>query len=90
MKFLATITGVRTGEIAKGKNLGQQWQQLELEGIRVFVPLELQNGFCMGQRVRGEVLYRGTKRNIDTNGAIMGYEADYQLLVIEVVPEVSL
>lgn len=90
MIFLATITGVRSGEITKGKNLGQEWQQLELEGIRVFVPSEMQNGFCVGQRVKGQVLYRGTKRNIDSNGVVTGYEPDYQLLLIEVIPEVSL
>lgn len=90
MKFLAKITGVRSGEITKGKNMGQQWQQLELEGIRVFVPSEMQNGFCMGQMVRAEVLFRGTKRNIDSNGAVTGYEPDYQLLLIEVIPDVPL
>lgn len=90
MKFLAVITGVRSGDISKGKNIGQQWQQLELEGIRVFVPVELQNGFCMGQRVKGEVMYRGMKANVDANGVVKGYEADYQLLLIEVLPEEKL
>lgn len=91
MKFLAVITSVRSGDISKGKNIGQQWQQLELEGIRVFVPDELQNGYCVGQRVKAEVLYRGMKRNIDSNtGAVTGYEPDYQLLLIEVVPDIPL
>lgn len=89
MKILGLITRVNTGEISQGKNVGDTWQQLTIEGLRFFVPSELQNGYCRGQRVRCELLYRGDKKRTDGNGAI-SYESDYELMTIEVIPEVSL
>lgn len=90
MKFLGLITHVSTGTVSKGQRAGSEWQQLSVEGIRLFVPEDLQNGFCKGQRVRCEVLYRGDKKVLDAAGNVMRYEPDYQLMTISVVPEVGL
>lgn len=90
MKFSGLITNVATGTVSKGQRIGSEWQQLNVEGLRLFVPDDLQNGFCRGQRVRGEVLYRGDRKVLDDKGNTVRYEPDYQLMSISVVPEVPL
>lgn len=86
MKCVGTITNVRAGTIAPGKNnAGQAWQLLTIEGVRVFVPAALQNGWQQGQRVRIEVAHQGDKRLLDNAGKTVGYESQYELLTIEPV-----
>lgn len=84
MKIVGTITNVRGGTVGEGKpRAGQPWQQVTIEGVRLFVPEALQNGWAAGQRVRCEVSHQGDKRLADGAGKILGYEAEYQLLSIE-------
>lgn len=91
MKVLGTITRVNSGTVAEGKGerSGQPWQQITVEGLRVFVPLEMQNGWERGQRVRVEVAHQGDRKIVapGTDKAL-SYEPTYELLNIErvVVP----
>lgn len=53
--------------------------------MRLFVPLEMQNGYERGQRIKMEVAHKGDKKIADTNGATLTYEPEYELLNIEKV-----
>lgn len=88
MKVIGTITRVSSGTIEKGKNAGQEWQQLTVEGIRLFVPADLQNGYQRGQRVRMDIIHRGDKKLVAANGDTIGYEAEFDLLTCEILQEV--
>ena len=85
MKILGTITRVAAGKVGEGKGerSGQPWQQLTVEGVRVFVPLEMQNGWERGQRVRVEVVHQGDKKITDKDGKTLTYEPTFELLNIE-------
>lgn len=53
------------------------------------MPLEMQNGWERGQRVRIEVAHQGDKKIADAAGKTLSYEPQYELLNIEkvVVPD---
>jgi hypothetical protein len=88
MKIVGRITRVSEGTIEKGRNAGQDWQALTIEGLRLFVPLDMQNGFERGQLVKCDILHRGDKQ-LTADGRTLGYEAQFDLLAIEVIPEVQ-
>lgn len=90
MKIRGVVTKVATGTVSRGKNAGDTWQQVIIEGMSLFVPDDLQNGFCRGQRVAAEVLYKGDRKRLDADGNSLGYQADYELLAIEILPVESL
>lgn len=90
MRLVGVITRVSGGTISKGQRAGDEWQQITIEGMRLFVPDDLQNGYCRGQRVKAEVLHKGDKRIADSDNKPLGYEAEYELLSIEVLPVESL
>lgn len=86
MKVTGMITRVSEGEIKNGSRAGEDWQQVTIEGLRMFVPSDLQNGFARGQRVKCEILHRGDKKLTGQNGATVGYEPEFELLTIEILP----
>lgn len=86
MKIVGRITRVSEGTIEKGRNAGQDWQSLTIEGLRVFVPAEMQNGWQRGQLVKADLLHRGDKQ-LTANGQTLGYEAQFDLMALELVPE---
>lgn len=83
MRINGTITRVASGTIGKGDRTGQPWQQITVEGIRLFVPLEMQNGYERGQRVRIEVAHKGDKKIADVSGKTLSYEPEFELLNVE-------
>lgn len=86
MKIQGTITRVATGTIGPGKSRsGEQWQSVTVEGLQLFVPPALQNGWQQGQRVKAEISHQGSRRLVDANGKVLGYEQDFQLLTMEPV-----
>lgn len=86
MKIIGLITRVGEGTIENGKNAGQDWQMITVEGLRMFVPHDLQNGFKRGMRVKAEVLHKGDKKLADGQGKTLGYESEYELMTVEILP----
>lgn len=88
MRVSGVVTRVNDGVVGgNGKRAGSEWQLLVIEGITVFVPVELQQEFCRGQRVRAELMYLGDRAKVDDGGKVTGYQANYDLLSIEVIPD---
>lgn len=87
MRVVGLITRVGSGTISTGTRAGQDWQMLTVEGMRLFVPDDLQNGYERGQRVRMEVLHKGDKKLVGGDGKTVGYEAEYEMLTCEIVNE---
>lgn len=90
MKVVGWITRVSSGEISQGKNAGDPWQMLMVEGLALFLPLELHGEYCMGQRVQCELLYTGDKKRVDKDGVDQGYHAGYQVIAVRVIEETLL
>lgn len=90
MKIVGIITRVAGGTIERGQFVGESWQQITVEGVRFFVPVDLQNGYCRGQQVSCVVAYKGDKPRLDEAGHVKSYEANFELLTIKVLPEVDL
>lgn len=90
MRILGVITRVSSGEVSQGKNVGDPWQMLMVEGIALFLPPVLHADYCMGQRVQCELLYTGDKKRVDKDGVDQGYHAGYQVLSVRVIEETLL
>lgn len=90
MKIVGVITHVGGGEISQGKNAGQPWQMITVEGLALFLPNDLHKEYCRGQRVQCELLYTGDKRRVDKDGVDQGYQAGYQVLSVHVIQETLL
>lgn len=84
MKIVGVITRVSDGVIGQGRNAGQPWQSINVEGMQLFVPGDLQREYCRGQRVQCELLYTGDKKRVGNDGNDMGYQPAYEVLSIRV------
>lgn len=82
MRVRGTITRVEGGLIKNGPNVGKTWQALTFEGIRVFVPVEMINGWERGQRVNCELMHKGDTKIVDASGGNK-YLPEFELLNIE-------
>lgn len=82
MRISGVITRVGTGEMKSGPRAGQPWQSITVEGIQMFVPDGLQNGFERGQRVKCEIAHQGDVVH-DLGGGKKIYEPKYELLAVE-------
>lgn len=87
MKIVGVITHVGQGTVSRGKNAGDDWQMITVEGLPLFLPLDLHSGYCRGQRVQCELLYTGDKMRTDKDGKDLGYQAGYQVLSVHVLQE---
>lgn len=81
MKLTGIVTRVLTGEYKGGRNPGEKWQKLTLEGLTLFIPTELQNGYARGDRLVVEVSHQGdTKTEVSGGRAI--YEPKFSVLAV--------
>lgn len=82
MRVNGVITRVAAGEMKSGPRVGQPWQSITVEGIMLFVPSVMQNGFERGQRVKLEIAHQGDTVHDLGNGRKV-YEPKYELLAVE-------
>lgn len=89
MRVVGVITRVSGGVVANGGRLdGQNWQSITIEGLRLFVPLELQNGFERGQRVVAQISHSGDKKIVDSGSSkTLAYEPTFELLAVRILDE---
>lgn len=82
MRINGVITRVASGDIKTGTRVGQQWQSITVEGIMLFVPAEMQNGYERGQRVKVEIAHQGDTVHELASGKKV-FEPKYELLSVE-------